>query len=556
MAIHAAKKTAGRPSPQVAKANTVPAPIGGIDTRTILSSGDPKYAIYSFNLLPDDYGLRVRRGYSEWCIDLDNGNPLGIGTLVPFGGVDNDPADDRLFAVTNEGIWDVTTFNTPVLVLDFLIDGTDTSKEAGYGVYTQYTTDAAEQLLFYADSRNGLYEYSEATDLWIRSPDLITTHPTAIPPTSENIGFVTSHKKQLWFIGYDSSVAWYLPQAAITGEAYPFFFGSKFVHGGNLAGLFSWSLDAGIGLDDYLIAVSRAGDVIPYKGSDPSSADDWSADGLFFIGAVPANSRFDTELGGNLMLLSAYGLNSMSDLLQGTEGKDVNALTITQNIASLVRADMVTQRLERNWQVKYLPAIGSIAIIEPQKEDGFFQQYVMHTITTGWGIWRDAPINCLDEWGGFVYFGTLDGRVMKMNVDVDEVKITPDPENPINGTPIDFSILTTFQDFGEPALFKRGKYIRPQFVAQVEPKTTTRFRYDYKLDELTNLNSEILSLGSTWDVNDWDQAIWAGQQPIGFDQIVGGWGMGRNVAVAMRGNSTTRTTLVSWDVMWDSGAPI
>jgi hypothetical protein len=256
------------------------------------------------------------------------------------------------------------------------------------------------------------------------------------------------------------------------------------------------------------------------------------------------------------MLLSAYGLNSMTDLLQGTEGKDVNALTITQNIASLVRADMVTQRLERNWQVKYLPAIGSIAIIEPQKEDGFFQQYVMHTITTGWGIWRDAPINCLDEWGGFVYFGTLDGRVMKMNVDVDEVKITPDPENPINGTPIDFSILTTFQDFGEPALFKRGKYIRPQFVAQVEPKTTTRFRYDYKLDELTNLNSEILSLGSTWDVNDWDQAIWAGQQPIGFDQIVGGWGMGRNVAVAMRGNSTTRTTLVSWDVMWDSGAPI
>jgi len=556
MAIHAAKRTAGRPSPQVAKANTVPAPVGGIDTRTILSSGDPKYAIYAYNLLPDDYGLRVRRGYSEYCIDLDNGNPLGVGTIIPFGGVDEDPADDRLFAVTNEGIWDVTTFDTPSLVLDFLIDGTDTTQEAGYGVYTQYTTDANEQLLFYADSRNGLYQYSENTDLWIRSPDLTTQHPTAIPPTAEEIGFVTSHKKQLWFVGYNDTTAWYLPQAAITGDASPFFFGSKFKHGGNLAGLFSWSLDGGIGLDDYLIAVSRAGDVIPYLGSDPSSADNWSSHGLYFIGAVPNNSRFSAEYGGNLMLLSAYGLNSMTDLLEGTDGKDINALTITQNVASLIRADMITQRLDRNWMVKYLPSIGSICIAEPQREDGRFQQYVMHTLTTGWGIWRDLPMNCSEDWNGFVYFGTLDGRVMKMDVELDNSLITPDPVNPINGEPIDFSILTTFQDFGEPALFKRGKYVRPQFLAQIEPKTTTRFRYDYNLSELTNLNAEILSLGSRWDIDNWDEAIWAGENPKGFDQIVGGWGMGRNIAIAMRGNSTTRTTLVSWDVIWDSGAPI
>lgn len=143
-----------------------------------------------------------------------------------------------------------------------------------------------------------------------------------------------------------------------------------------------------------------------------------------------------------------------------------------------------------------------------------------------------------------------------MDVDIDEVLITPDPESPINGTPIDFSILTTFQNYDEPALFKRGKYVRPQFVAQIEPKTTTRFKYDYDLAELVNLNAEILSLGSRWDVDTWDNAIWAGEEASGFDQIVGGWGMGRNVAIAMRGNSTTETTLISWDVIYDSGGPI
>jgi hypothetical protein len=256
---------------QVSKSFVVPAPIEGIDVSKGLAGGNLANCLYSYNLTAAEYGLRVRNGYREWAINLDNGSGLGVKTILPFGGEDTDLSDDRLFAVTNEGIWDVTTYAAaPTLALDFLAPGNggDITDEAGYGVYTHYVTLAGAKLMYYADSRNGLFQYSAATGLWVRAT-------TITGPDLEKVNFVMTHKRQLWMIEQDSSSAWYLEEASVSGAADEFFFGSKFIHGGNLAGLFSWTIDGGIGVDDYFVAVSRAGDVLPYQGTDPSSVDTW-----------------------------------------------------------------------------------------------------------------------------------------------------------------------------------------------------------------------------------------------------------------------------------------
>ncbi len=529
----------------------VPAPVLGIDARTILAGGDPLHCIYAFNLLPNEYGLRVRPGYREWAIELENVSGGGVTTIIPFGGADDDASNDRLFAVTNEGIWNVTENEAvPTLVLDFSVapNGGDTSSNAGRGVYSYFTSDAGEEILYYADSINGLFQYRESTDMWERVSDITG-------PVVEDVNFVMTHKDQLWLIERDSTSAWYLPQGNIAGGATEFVFGSKFKHGANLAGLFSWTIDGGSGVDDYLVAVSRAGDVLLYQGTDPGDADKWSQQGQWFIGALPKGSRFGTQEGGDLQLLSIYGLTSMDETVRGVDGKNVNAQTEAAKIAIIIRNAMEKLRNDDGWQVSYIPALGQVLINSPLQTNSRYIQYARSTTVNGWGIWRDVPMLSFDEWNGKLYFGTEDNRVMVMDTLLDDVKITP-PAMEENGSPVRFSILTTFQDYGEPAQFKRAKYARPQFVSQDAPSYTVKFRYDYDIAEAQDTSILADPTVAFWDVSTWDVALWGTDIPTGFNSVRGGWGLGRYIAIAMAGQTRAETTLINWDVVWDTGAPL
>lgn len=549
MVFNAGVGSIGRPSPQAAKSTTIPAPVGGVDARTILANGDPLYCIYSYNLLPHEYGLRVRNGYREWAIDVPN--DFGVTTIIPFGGTDDDSTNDRLFAVSNLGIYDVTTSGAaPVLKLDFsdVGNGGDTSDLAGRGVYTFFITEAGDEYLYYADSANGLFQYSEVTDTWARATGITG-------PNLASINFVTTHKDQLWMIERDSTLAWYLPQTQVGGTATDFDFGGKFKHGANLAGLFNWTIDGGAGVDDYLVAVSRAGDVMPYQGTNPSDADNWSLVGQWSIGTIPKGSRFGSQEGGNLHLLSIYGLTSMDEIIVGVDGKNARAQSEAGKVAILLRKDMERYIKFDGWQINYLPAIGALLIETPQRSNGEYLQYARSVTVNGWGFWRDVPMQCFDEWDGKVYLGTSDGRVMVMDTFVDNAMLSPPPQG-LNGVPVKFSILSNFQNFGQPALFKRGKYVRPQFVGTSRPAASCKFRYDYNLTEMINWRTVTTGQAGVWDLSSWDNAIWASDRPSGFNQPQGGDGYGRMVAIAMAGESRTETNFVSWDVTWDSGGPM
>lgn len=538
---------------RVTKADVLPAPVGGIDVSKALAYGQIENCLYSYNLVAAEYGLRVRNGYREWALGLDNGSGLGVHTIIPFGGDDSNLTNDRLFAVTNEGIWDVTTEAAPpVFVLDFTDpgNGNDITDEAGYGVYCNYTLQSGERILFYADQRNGLFRYTESTDTWARE-SFITG------PVIADVNFVMVHKNQIWLIERDQSYAWYLPELSAGGAADQFFFGTKFIHGGYVAGLFSWTIDGGVGVDDYFVAVSRSGDVLVYQGNDPGSVDDWSATGQYFIGQIPKGGKFGSHSGGNLYLLSVQGLMSMNEIIQGVDGKNENADIASRKIAYYMRPFLKQYNQQDGWEVRLTPSIGTLIINAPPREDGVEIQWVKNETINSWGLWRGVPMFCIDEWKGGVYIGDDEGRVMIMDNFVDNELITP-PVDMINGQAIPFNILTTFNHFGSPATFKRGKYIRPQFLATSEPSQTCAFRYDYDLlEELNSTPAPVLG-GSVWDGGEalWDMTEWDNTIPEGYANVRGGWGMGRTIAIVMTGRSVADTTLISWDVMWDEGGPM
>lgn len=535
-----------KPQQRLAEVQQIPCPSLGIDTRQSIAKMNPENCHYTYNMMPSEYGMQIRFGYREWAYPVDDGSSMGVRTIIPFEGSEAGAADDRLFAVNNEGIWDVTAYNTaPVQKFVFGDQGAD----SGYGVKAHYVDNAGEEYLFYADSKNGLFQYQASTDAWIQATGI-----TGVDVLK--VAFIVVHKLRLWMLERDSTIGWYLPIESISGAATAFYFGAKFPHGGFLKGLYNWSVDGGAGVDDYLVAVSSSGDVIPYKGEDPSSPDTWSSVGSYFIGDTPKGRRVVNEYGGNLYLLSAYGIIAMSDLLRGVDVKDVAAASLSYKVARPLREQLSRTADQYGWDIQFVAAIGSLVIDTPQ-EVGFKQiQYVMSLTTSGWGFWRGVPMTCFEEFHGKVYFGDADSVIHVMDVYLDGILIVP-PESVNNGSPIEFSLLQSYQTDGKPGLFKQMQLIRPDFWSVNEPNYQVKTLYDFSFIEQTLISQSPVGEGSVWDVGTWDDAIWGGSRDgSGWHDLLGASGIGRWMALSLRGECADFTRFLSWDFIFTSGGPI
>lgn len=541
-----------RPAKQTVQSTRYPAPIKGVDFRLALTAGDPLLCSYTYNLIPYENGMTVRSGYREWQVGLDQGASEGVHTIISYDGLENSKALDRLFAVTNEGIYDVTVQGAaPILKMAF----SDQQPEAGYGVYTHYMTDAEEDLLLYADSINGLFTYSATTDVWAQAANIIG-------PVIEDINFIVLHKQRLWMIEENSSKAWYLDIGAVAGTATEFFFGSKFKYGGNLVGLFNWTVDGGEGVDDYLVAVGRAGDILPYKGADPSIVDGanaWGLVGTYYIGEIPVGPFFGSEHGGELFLLSANGLTSMNDLLQGVNRDARTAEGYVDSISGAVSGDMrarIRQTANKHgWQVQTIPSAGGLMVSTPRVGSNAYIQYFYTFATQAWALLRDLPILCFDSWQGVGAFGDDQSRVLYMDVSVDDFKLVQ-PIGRLNGDAIKFSVLSAFQSLEAPAQYKQVQMIRPDFLAYGQPVYTVEARYDYNQREVVAAAAPPLAGDSLWGTGVWDTAFWSSGDKTERSSIAGAWGTGRYVAVAMTGSSREATEFIGWDLLYTTGGAL
>ena len=523
-----------------------PAPIGGINNKIALGSEDLIHCIYTYNLVPNEEGMVVREGYREWQIEVENSSSAGIHTLIPFNTAVAGGAD-KLFAVNNEGIWDVTSYDTaPSQVATF----SDQTADAGYGTFVRYVNLAEVDIMFYADNLNGLWQYTVSTNTWA-VPSGITGLTIA------DINFVMKYKNNVWFGVSGSTVGYWLPLLSSAGAVTPQYFGDKFRLGGALKGLFSWSVDGGDGLDDKLIAVSSAGDVIVYSGSGPAQ-NDWGMTGVYYIGEIPNTPRFGSEQGGELYLLSSYGIVSMNDLLRGIDAtaiiSDSAGSCMSIKIARSIRSKMKTSINARGWDVAIIPSQGGILIATPKTANELSEQFYYNVATRGWGIWRGVPMECFTNYEDSVFIGTVDNRVMIMDSDVDNSLLTPtDP--PVNGDEIAFSILSAFSNMGIDGVYKSVHLIRPDFISSIAPSHSSQIRWDYDLQEavaaaLTEPNAEPSAI---WDTSVWDTAIWGSGADVVFSSIGGAWGKGRYGAVATIGTCRANTNLVGWDVIYSTG---
>tara|TARA_B110000503_G_scaffold135377_1_gene215877 strand:+ start:583 stop:2130 length:1548 start_codon:yes stop_codon:yes gene_type:complete len=510
----------------------------------------PEECLYCYNLVPSEYGLRLRKGYREWAIGLNN----PVNTIIGFEGQAQDESSSKLFAITLEGIWNVTTYGTTISGVPDVVFS-DNGPTAGYGVFTEMTNDAGSRILAYADEANGLFYYYETGLTWLPIPTFTlpasSTSPFG-PPLAADIVYAVTWKNRLWFIERDTAYAWYLQPGAIQGEATPFNFGAKFVHGGEIKAIFNWTVDGGLGVDDILVVVSGGGDVLTYKGTDPNSIDTFELIGAYYVGSFPASRKVGLTYGGELYLISTFGVISVRQLMQGILYEDPS-LGPSAKINRYLRDAVESGRESYDWSMTIYPSDGFLQIIAPynlsNNENAI--QYQQNLMTQAWGLWRGVPIRSAASWKGLYLIGTPDGRVVEYYGSLDNSSTFAGGPT---GTSIDYSILTSYQaPAGNTTSYKKVNFIRPIQVTRFQINAVTRAIYDYEFDAmLPTPNGLPNSGGDDWDAATWDASIWSGQQ--GSESTVDGvLGQGRVIAVAMRGRSSDRLTFVSWDIDYQTG---
>jgi len=522
-------------------ARHIQAPILGMDTVSAGVSMPAGYSIFSYNLIGAEYGLRSRLGWREWVTGLDGEQ---VRSLLPFTGSTKDGASNRLFACTTSGIWDVSaSTTTPTKVVTFA----NLDADSGWGISTGFVNSAGEHHLCYTDESNGYYVYEESTTTWTQGGLPANPVTGAVP---ENLAFVAAWKNRLWFVEKDTAAAWYLDIGAVTGAATKFNFGARFKAGGDLRGLWSWTYDGGSGIDDALVAVSGGGDVVVYKGTDPSDAATFALSGVWYAGAVPSGRKLCTDFGGDLLFMSSTGIQSMSKLVSG--GSAYSSQYETARIANLWSQLQATSSNLRGWSQRIHPKDAALMITVPVALGLPTSQLVMGLSTKGWHQYREMPMGvCAEPWGGTLFFGTEDGRVCLNDGDVDGVLLA----DPSSFSPVYWSALTGFTNMGRPTQ-KAIHHIQPKLMSQGgNIPHEAQARFDWDLSEVLSLSAAAASGGALWGSALWDQALWGGSYAP-QQQIFGSVGMGTEVAIAIRGAASSRMTWTGTNVDWSEGGNI
>lgn len=494
-----------------------------------------------YNLRAAERGLRTRPGWREWVTGLTGSADNLVRTIVPFTGSAKNGTNNRMFATTSTGIWDVSSStDAPTEVFTFA----SSTGEAGVGVFHAVTTTAGH-FLFYADEVNGLHLYSEASDTWSAvAMGVGVGQISGVDPA--DVVFVTVFKKRVWLVVRDSAIAYYLDAGAIAGAATAFNFGPEFKAGGPLIGLWHWTYDGGSGLDDALVGISGGGDVAIYKGTDPDDANAFGLDGVWQFGAMPAGRRLASEMGGEMLVTTRTGIVPLSKLVVGAQ-LDTQQYS-TFKIGPLFNQLMLTRATQSGWSMRLHPEDGTLVVTVPEGVGQPTSQLVMSLSNRSWSMDRDVPIYSCEAWGGKMYFGTVDGRVCVNDGDVDGVTL----DDPDAYTSIQYALLSAFSDLGLPVQ-KQVQAIRVSILSDGgSPSYDVGARYGLDFSELPTVTQTPGSNPNAWDVALWDSAVWAGEYSP-TEEVRGAVGMGTDVAIILRGASTSRTVVVGFKVAYTAG---
>lgn len=505
-------------------ASALVAPTAGLNYRDSFITLGPKDAVALNNFIAQPTGVVLRDGYRKYV--------TGLGGVVNsiLGYLAQDATQNKLFAAVEGNIFDVTD-----------------SAESPTAVATNDSVDGAwSSVMFNGPTRNflcctnpsgGYWTYDDADDWQERTANLTGFSGVAGP--------IASWKNRLFIIASGTAKAYYLDVNSIQGPAHELDLGPLLKHGGYLAGVVNWTLNAGIDIDDYLVFFGSQGDVIVYQGTDPSDISTFALKGIWYMGRPPVGSRFWCEYGGELFVLSELGLLPLSKMVNG---EVANTYTVMSAKIQPRLSPLVTSLInDPYWEVRLCENNDVLMIVPPRDITGH-TQFVMYIQTGAWSTFSGMPINTMTTYNGQMYFGDEDGNVylglygLKDGVEIDGT----------GGDDVVGQAQGGFNDFGSPANLKLFNMARPIFIAEQAPAVQAQINIEYKFNPIYAEPTFNVVEGSVWDTAHWDEAVWTGETGT-YASWVGLQGMGYygSLRVAVKGRPGT--TYVSSTIMYQPG---
>jgi hypothetical protein len=525
---------------RVSKVFNAIAPLGGLDDIDPIANMDPKFCIVLQNWFPGNASLTARQGYREWVTGLVK----PVRTVMPYYGADG---TYKLFAATDNGIYDATlSSNAPPIA---------TPCTNGYYKHVIFGNVAFQFLVAVNGLQNKLFNGTT----WINFVEEPTTpvSPGQIKGVNpQSWSHVAVFQRRLWFVQKDTMTAWYLPVDAVAGEAKPFYLGGVFRRGGKLVYMIDWSVDGGGGIDNKMVFVSNAGEVAVYSGTDPDNLETWSLDAVFYA-APPVGERGFVDFGGDVLMVTTNGLIPLTKVLMGLMSEAPYEQALTKRISRTLNQLILSRKYQLNWEVINMPTLQAIVVFVPPNGQEPPIQFVMNILTGAWTRF-DLPANCACLALGDMYFGTVDGRVMKYG---NEGYLDNVSRDGTGGVPITCNMFSAYTYMEDPTTLKHWKLIRPLFQSKQPPNYLIHLNVDYQTDALPGAPAPPVQgpdepiWGTFANAAVWDDAFWSSVF-TSFHPWLGVAAVGFCCAVLLKVTINEPTSMVAIKFVYEPGGVV
>lgn len=502
---------------------SLPAPTGGWNARDSLGEMPPLDAVSMVNMFPATTSVDIRNGFTKWATGISG----EVETLLYYYG----GSSKKKFAIgVIGGVGSI--YNITVSGAVGAPDITNLSNARWQ--YTNNTTAGGS----YIQLVNGLDKMRVYDGTaWHKDGDGVPYNITGVD--SANLINITLHQNRIWFVQKNTLKAWYLATGAIGGAAVQFDLSSFAPHGGNLVGCYTWTIDAGYGVDDLMVFITSNGDVLVYKGTDPASAATWALVGAWWIGS-PIGIRCGCKVGGDLAIICQDGLVPLARYLQSSRLDP--RVAITEKIQYAMSLAISAYDGNFGWQLQPFPKENMLLLNVPVTEGASQQQYVMNTINKSWCNFTGWEANCWELMDDDAYFGSNGFVGVAWDGQSDD------------GVNINGNTLQAFNNFNSQGVQKRFTMMRPTLFTDGQPAILAQMNIDFDLSDPTAPLAFTPTAYGQWDTGIWDSAIWGGALGV-QNNWQGATGIGYWAAPRLKTATMGITTQwISTTIVYESGA--
>ncbi|MBM3491273.1 MAG: hypothetical protein FJX68_12660 [Alphaproteobacteria bacterium] len=464
---------------QISTLRSVPAPIGGWNTRDALASMKPTEAIALDNWFPGTSYCEIRGGHANHATDMTgNGKTLAVHTAAT--------GTAKMFCATSIGVYDVSSAGA--------VGASVAARTNGKHQHTNFGDGTNHWLIMVNGVDKPLYYNGSA---WTAVDDASSPALTGLTTTSLVGVFV--FKGRLIFLQNDLLGFWYLAAGTAGGALTKFDLSGQASRGGYVIAGANWTVDGGDGIDDRAVFVTSKGEIIVYQGTDPASASTWAKVGTYSL-AEPLGRRCLVKYGGDLVILTENGAFPLSVALNTADQSAKLALSF--KIENTFTEAARTYGSVFGWDAIVYPERSALIVNVPLAEDGTHYQYVMNTITKAWCRFTDWPAEDFAVFDTALYF-TTGTKVVKAWSGVSD-----------NGANIVAYGKTAFHYFGSPSSLKRFSMFRPVLAVDGALAFLTDIDVDFKNTSILGSAVYAKTSSAVWDTDKWDSGSWAAELEI------------------------------------------